>query len=188
MPHRVSSVLKVSHLHDGLLLAETTSHISDWKRPWDFTLQGVSPATRSLWLTTTERPSWRFLLSAHIRKPKHLGTSSTHRKMSMKAFVAPSRHHTSSRSVSPFVTKATPDNRSPRGLRLSRVSSKSTLAPKTRNTAHVLLPVNLPTLGKPLVGSSTDDTSASLSGLGVASLSRGNSPYELPRPVQSSTI
>lgn len=124
--------------------------------PLGFSLQGVSPATRSLWFTTIERPSWRFFLSTHIRRPEHLGASSTHPKMSVKVFVAPSRHHSSSGSVLPFVTEATPDNRSPHGLQLSRVSSTSTLAPIARNTARVILSANLPTFGKPRVGSFTD--------------------------------
>jgi hypothetical protein len=60
LPHRVSSVLRVSHPLDGLLLARTSGLISCRKRPWGFALQGISLTTRSCQLVAEGLPSWRF--------------------------------------------------------------------------------------------------------------------------------
>jgi hypothetical protein len=60
LPHRVRSVLKVSYLLDGLLLARTPGLVSCRKRPWGFALQGISLTTRSCQLIAAGLPSWRF--------------------------------------------------------------------------------------------------------------------------------
>lgn len=60
LPHRVRSAHRVSHPHDGLLLARTSGLVSCRKRPWGFTLQGLSLTTRSYELIAAGLPSWRF--------------------------------------------------------------------------------------------------------------------------------
>jgi hypothetical protein len=60
LPHRVRSAHRVSHPHDGLLLARTPSLVSCRKRPWGFALQGFSLTTRSCSSSLAGRPSWRF--------------------------------------------------------------------------------------------------------------------------------